>query len=101
MISDFSFVAGCLFNCGMVDFFSFTVSCWCVVCVADTFTVLSNLLHCECCHFGQGFIRSCERLELLSESEAQSLAREAPATPDIRRAEKVAFMSFWILQKQV
>jgi len=37
-----------------------------------------------------GFIRSCERLELLSESEAQSLAREAPATPDIRRAEKVA-----------
>lgn len=21
MISDFSFVAGCLFNCGMVDFF--------------------------------------------------------------------------------
>lgn len=41
MISDFSFVAGCLFNCGMVDFFLFTVSCWCVVCVADTFTVLS------------------------------------------------------------
>lgn len=36
------------------------------------------------------FIRSCERLELLSESEAQALSREDPPTPEARRAEKVA-----------
>lgn len=38
---------------------------------------------------GQAFIRSCERLELLSESEAQALSREDPPTPEARRAEKV------------
>lgn len=36
------------------------------------------------------FIRSCERLELLSESEAQVLTREGQTTPETRRAEKVA-----------
>jgi immunoglobulin-binding protein 1 len=39
---------------------------------------------------GQAFIRSCERLELLSEGEAQALSREDPPTPEARRAEKVA-----------
>lgn len=36
------------------------------------------------------FIRTCERLELLSESDAQVLSREGRATPETRRAEKVA-----------
>lgn len=44
----------------------------------------------------QSFIRSCERLELLSESEAQVLTREGQTTPETRRAEKVRLLAIFI-----
>jgi hypothetical protein len=42
--------------------------------------------------FAQTFIRSCERLELLSEEDAQVLTREGQTTPETRRAEKVCML---------